>query len=163
MLLHRLDNTDPSYAELLEKGFFYEDDADVYLERHSRAFREAKGYLMDATSLHIFVLTNACNARCIYCQAQSTASHKKGLMSAETAKKAVNLAFQSPEPFLSIEFQGGEPLLNFDTLQVIVSEAEKKAAETRKKVEFSLVSNLNLLTEEWCAFSGASCQRFNIH
>lgn len=152
MLLHRLDNTDPSYAELLEKGFLYEDDADVYLERHSRAFREAKGYLMDATSLHIFVLTNACNARCIYCQAQSTASHKKGLMSAETAKKAVNLAFQSPEPFLSIEFQGGEPLLNFDTLQVIVSEAEKKAAETRKKVEFSLVSNLNLLTEEMVRF-----------
>ena len=59
MLLHRLDSTDPSYAELLEKGFLYEDDADVYLERHSRAFREAKGYLMDATSLHIFVLTNA--------------------------------------------------------------------------------------------------------
>ena len=58
-------------------------------------------------------------------------------MSAETAKKAVNLAFQSPEPFLSIEFQGGEPLLNFDTIQVIVSEAEKKAAETSKKVEFS--------------------------
>lgn len=57
MLLHRLDSTDPSYAELLEKGFLYEDDADVYLERHSRAFREAKGYLMDATSLHIFVLT----------------------------------------------------------------------------------------------------------
>ena len=113
MLLHRLDSTDPSYAELLEKGFLYEDDADVYLERHSRALREAKGYLMDATSLHIFVLTNACNARCIYCQAQSTASHKKGLMSAETAKKAVNLAFQSPEPFLSIEFQGGEPLFEF--------------------------------------------------
>ena len=152
MLLHRLDSTDPSYAELLEKGFLYEDDADVYLERHSRALREAKGYLMDATSLHIFVLTNECNARCIYCQAQSTASHKKGLMSAETAKKAVNLAFRSPEPFLSIEFQGGEPLLNFDTLQVIVSEAEKKAAETRKKVEFSLVSNLNLLTEEMVRF-----------
>ena len=152
MLLHKLDSTDPSYAELLEKGFLYEDDADVYLERHSRALREAKGYLMDATSLHIFVLTNECNARCIYCQAQSAASHKKGLMSAETAKKAVNLAFQSPEPFLSIEFQGGEPLLNFDTIQVIVSEAEKKAAETRKKVEFSLVSNLNLLNDEMVRF-----------
>lgn len=57
-----------------------------------------------------------------------------------------------PEPFLSIEFQGGEPLLNFDTIQVIVSEAEKKAAETRKKVEFSLVSNLNLLNDEMVRF-----------
>lgn len=34
MLLHRLDSTDPSYAELLEKGFLYEDDA----ERTMRMF-----------------------------------------------------------------------------------------------------------------------------
>lgn len=152
ILLKTLDESDSSYNELLEKGFIYEGDADIYIEKHKDSLRDIKSYLLDATSLHIFVLTNECNARCVYCQAQSEASHRKGLMDADTAQKAVALAFQSPEPFLSIEFQGGEPLLNFSTIQVIVAEAEKKALETHKKVEFSLVSNLTLLNDEMITF-----------
>ena len=34
-------------------------------------------------------------------------------MSPETAEKALALVFRSPSPNIKIEFQGGEPLLNF--------------------------------------------------
>ena len=35
-------------------------------------------------------------------------------MTEETAEKALDLMFSSPAPHLTLEFQGGEPLLNFD-------------------------------------------------
>ena len=152
LLACRLNPTDPFYAELLEKGFLYEGSADLYLEHHQDALRDAKGYLLDATSLHIFVLTDQCNAHCVYCQAQSEHAAQKGRMSRETARKAVALAFQAPGPCLTIEFQGGEPLLNFDALQTIVLTAEALAPKHHKRVEFSLVSNLHLLNDAILAF-----------
>ena len=66
ILLNTLDESDSSYNELIEKGFIYEGDADIYIEKHKDALRDIKSYLLDATSLHIFVLTNECNARCVY-------------------------------------------------------------------------------------------------
>ena len=41
-------------------------------------------------------------------------------MTCETAKKAVDIALQSPSNYLSFEFQGGEPLTNFETIKYII-------------------------------------------
>ena len=62
------------------------------------------------------------------------------------AKRAVDIALQSPNNYLSFEFQGGEPLSNFDTIRHIVEYTETK--NTTKQIEFNLVSNLTLLTED---------------
>lgn len=54
VLLQTLDKDDPAYDELIQKGFIYEGNTDVYIEKHTDSLRDMKNYLLDATSLHIF-------------------------------------------------------------------------------------------------------------
>lgn len=109
-----------------------------------------KQYLFSATSLHIFVMTNACNMCCVYCQAQDSAQEKKGKMQEMTAKAAVDIALQSPNEYLTFEFQGGEPLLNFETIKYIVEYSEQN--KNHKQIQYSLVTNTLLLNEEMIQF-----------
>ena len=91
-------------------------------------------------------MTNSCNLNCVYCQAQSETSIKKGMMTKEIAKRGVDIALQSPTSSVTIEFQGGEPLLNFETIKYII---EYSAAVNKDKIiSYNLVSNLSLLTDE---------------
>lgn len=131
---------------LLNRHFLYEESDLEFSGRMRDELLFRKQYAAHAAGLHIFVVTTACNCRCVYCQANSGAHHTPLYMTAETAKQAVDLALQSPEHFLNFEFQGGEPLLNFDTIRFIVEYAEKQKKD--HEVEFSLVSNLTLLNDE---------------
>lgn len=135
---------------LLDNYFIYDEHSTVFAERVKRHMRESKSYLFSATSLHIFVLTNVCNMRCIYCQAKDEETIVKNYMDKQTAEKCVDVALSSPARFLTFEFQGGEPLANFDVLKHIVLYTQQKKGS--KSITFSLVSNLTLLTEEKLAF-----------
>jgi len=73
-------------------------------------------------------------------------------MSWENAQAAIGIVFQTPSPTVTIEFQGGEPLLAFDLIRRIVHEAQRLASMTSKRVEFVIVSNLALLDDEVLAF-----------
>lgn len=75
-------------------------------------------------------------------------------MSISTANAAVNLMFQTPSPVLKVEFQGGEPLLAFDTIKHIVEACESRAACEQRTIEFVLCSNLTTLTEGHLEFLG---------
>ena len=77
-------------------------------------------------------------------------------MSEETARHALDIAFESPARRIKIEFQGGEPLLNFPLISTIVSTAKLKAATTDKKVDFVIASNLALLDDAILAFCKAN-------
>ena len=134
---------------LLEKGFVYEN-RESFLESQKYRIRQVKTHLLHCTSLHIFVLTNACNLQCVYCQARSGDEKRYEYMSKETAERAVDFALQAPDDYLTFEFQGGEPLLNFDVLRHIVEYAE--ANKKGKRIEYSLVSNLLLLDDEIIEF-----------
>ena len=152
MLGKALSPQDATFQLLADKGFVYETTPEVYIEKYRDKLQASKAYLFDATSLHIFVMTNECNARCVYCQAQSDCSHIKGVMTPDVADKALEIMFQSPNPYLSLEFQGGEPLLNFPVIQHITVRAEQLAKQKRKHLELSLVSNLTLLSDDMIAF-----------
>jgi len=69
-------------------------------------------------------------------------------MSKETAKKVVDTIFYTNSPSLTIEFQGGESLVNYEVVQYIVDYALIKASHLGKELAFSLVSNLTLMTED---------------
>ena len=71
-------------------------------------------------------------------------------MSPETGKRAIDLALQSPNPSLAFEFQGGEPLLAFPVIRDMVCYAEAQSG--KKKIDFTVVSNLSLLTDEMADF-----------
>lgn len=143
--------TDSEFERTAKSNMFlYDGSAQAFSDILKPYYRDSKSYLFSSTSLHIFVLTNACNMKCVYCQAQNGRSVPTGMMSKEIAKKAVDIALSSPENYLSFEFQGGEPLLNFETIKYIVKYT--KSQKRKKIVEFNIVSNLTLMTEEIAEF-----------
>jgi uncharacterized protein len=105
--------------------------------------------LPDSTGLHIFVVTLRCEHTCRYCQvSRQSASKSEFDMTEETARQALELAFRSPSPQLKIEFQGGEPLLNFPLVRWITAEAKRMNKEHGKDLAFVIATNLALLDEE---------------
>ena len=105
--------------ELLEKGFIYEVNDEIFSCNQAMQLRKSKEYLLAPTTLHIFVVTKNCNFSCIYCQAGNLNQSHNYNMTRETAKKAVDIALESPSKYLTFEFQGGEPLINYETVKQI--------------------------------------------
>lgn len=138
------------WDHLEREGFVFAGSVPAFTAENTYQMRDCKNYLFAATSLHIFVVTTACNMNCVYCQANSGSRSTSGYMSRETAMRAVDVALQSPARRLTFEFQGGEPLLNFSVIRAIVEYAESKKAD--KHIQYSVVSNLTLLTDEMIAF-----------
>jgi uncharacterized protein len=110
--------------------------------------RSRMAFLRQVTPLHIFVVTLRCEHSCPYCQVSRQSTDRDRFdMSEETANRALEIAFESPSSRIKIEFQGGEPLLNFELIKIIVSAAKQLAAASGKKVDFVIASNLALLND----------------
>ncbi|KAF0127694.1 MAG: radical SAM domain-containing protein [Elusimicrobia bacterium] len=90
--------------------------------------------------IHIVTLTNRCDLNCVYCSASSNASSAD--MSRATADRLLEFIFAIKNDRLVLEFQGGEPLLNFGTLRYIVEKARRLNRRAGKKLHFSVVTNL---------------------
>jgi His-Xaa-Ser system radical SAM maturase HxsB len=73
-------------------------------------------------------------------------------MSAVTARKAVDFALSAPVKGLTLEFQGGEPLVNWPVLREAALYARKKAAAAGKELALALVSNFSLMDAEKAGF-----------
>ncbi len=117
------------------------------------AIARRKAFLGNGPSLHAMVVTLRCNETCVYCHASRTdmdATHTD--MTPDVAERAVDLAFQSTSPSITIEFQGGEPLVRFDLVRHIVEYAEHKHESAKKRLEFTMVSNLSLMDDDKLAF-----------
>ena len=146
LINNRIDVHSDLGNELVSKGFLIGNSCQEYLNKMQDNVFRMKEHLFCCTTLHIFVLTNACNLQCVYCQARTGDETEYLKMNAETAQKAVDFALSSPEKELYFEFQGGEPLLNFETLKFIIEYTELHRG--KKKVHYDLVSNLLCLTDE---------------
>lgn len=150
------DRYDPEsdLGRMLEDNFFaYHSSLFAFAERVSGEMQYSKNYLMKGTSLHIFVVTTACNQQCVYCQAQNGVDVPHGMMDIQTAQRAVDVAWQSPEKYLTFEFQGGEPLLNWNVIKYIVEYTEARLAnDNSHKISFNIVTNLTLLNEEMIGY-----------
>jgi His-Xaa-Ser system radical SAM maturase HxsB len=115
--------------------------------------RSRMAFLREPTALHLFVVTLRCEHSCPYCQvSRRSVDRDRFDMSEETARRAVEVALSAPAPRIKIEFQGGEPLLNFDLVRNIVGAARERARAHNKTVEFVIASNLALLTDEVLGF-----------
>jgi len=132
--------------QLLATNMVYQDTKLAYSSFLKHDIRRIKGHVNMATSLHIFVVTTACNMQCIYCQANNGTTCPSLYMTKEMAEKAVDIALQSPARHLSFEFQGGEPLLNFEVIKHIVEYAELHKGD--HEIKYNIVSNLTLITDE---------------
>lgn len=130
---------------LIDNLFVYNDKYD-FSERNKYILRDAKSFLFEPTSLHIFILTNNCNMNCIYCQAKDEMHINRQSMNIVTAERCVDFALSSPSNDLTFEFQGGEPLTNFETLKHVVLYSE--ANKSKKIIHYNLVSNLSLIDDK---------------
>lgn len=130
--------------------------ADQQAQRQLLALRlrSRMSFLRQVTPLHIFVVTLRCEHSCPYCQVSRQSTDRSRFdMSEETAMRALDIALASPAARIKIEFQGGEPLLNFPLINTIVSTAKTRAANLGKQVDFVIASNLALLNDvvlEFC-------------
>ncbi len=116
-------------------------------------YRKKYLFLFQGTSLHIVIPTLRCDMKCVYCHASSkNPKQKKYDMKKDTAKKVVDFVFQSPTKAITIEFQGGEPLLNYEIVKFIINYAREKNKEAEKDLRFALVTNLNLMDEKKLKF-----------
>lgn len=133
----------PLHARLRENGFLREW---MDFGRWIGAWRERHSYLNRGPGLHIVVTTLRCNHRCVYCQADPVGPDDASTdMTPETAKKVVARIFETPSPVVFIEFQGGEPLMNWPVVRLVVDEARRLNRKAKKKLQLGLVSNLSMM------------------
>jgi uncharacterized protein len=148
-----LTDTDVLAQNLHSKQIIAQSDLPLQIDLLATKLRTRKAYLRNFTSLHMVVLTAYCSCKCEYCQASSIApEHETMNMSEETARKVVEMIFRSPSPIIKIEFQGGEPLINWQTLQFIVKFAESVNLKVKKNLDFVICTNLTMITEDILAF-----------
>ncbi|MFA6316883.1 MAG: His-Xaa-Ser system radical SAM maturase HxsB, partial [Elusimicrobiota bacterium] len=142
----RLDQSGPLYSRLVSDGFI-RDRMDF--EALAAVWRKRNRFLWQGPSLHVVVATLRCNHRCLYCQANSVPMKDSNCdMSLETARKVVDRIFESSSPAVTIEFQGGEPLVNWPVVEFIVKYAHEKNAKAKKGLWINLVTNLSLLDKK---------------
>ena len=142
-----LDTGTDAYLDLKGKHFLFDGEPRVPIELLATKYRTKKAHLAGFTKLHIFVVSLRCEHSCHYCQV-SRVSADKALydMSEATARAALDLVFKTPAQEIKIEFQGGEPLLNFERIVQIVEDAEQRSRDADKTVEFVVTTNLALIT-----------------
>jgi uncharacterized protein len=110
-------------------------------------------FLKYGTSLHILIPTLRCNFKCIYCHSSAKPlKNQKYDMDKPTAKKTLEFIFQTPAQSITIEFQGGDALMNLDLFQYIVHTAKEINLSSKKDVKFALVTNLTLMNDDILAW-----------
>jgi uncharacterized protein len=155
----RLHPDSDTFFDLYSKQFLIQNDQSVSLDLLGLKLRTKLARLSQFTALHMFVVSLRCEHSCPYCQVSRQSDDKIAFdMTTEIADKALDLTFRSPSPSIKIEFQGGEPLLNFGMIKYIVIEAKKRNKKYQKNLAFVIATNLALLSEEVLAF----CKLHNI-
>jgi len=149
-----LPSNEQSYAELKARHFLIDDDTNVAIDLLALKTRTKLAPLANFTGLHIFVATLRCEHSCPYCQVSRANDDRTEFdMSEATAARSLDLVFQSPSPAIKIEFQGGEPLLNFPLIKYVVSEAKKRNESAKRDLAFVIATNLAVLSDEHLAFA----------
>jgi uncharacterized protein len=138
LINHDLPDDNSFYVDLRARHFLVDQSTAIARDLLAIKVRTRYDRLADFTSLHMFVVTLRCDNK------------RQFDMSLADADAALGLALRSPSPALKIEFQGGEPLLNFSLIQHIVREAKRLSAG--KQLAFVIATNLALVNREMLAF-----------
>lgn len=103
-------------------------------------------------ALHIIVPTLQCAHSCRYCQVSRSLSDRGHTMSLADMDAACDSIFESTSPTLTIEFQGGDPLLRFDLVEHAILRIEARNVSEGRRIRFVVASTLHQLDTQMCAF-----------
>lgn len=130
-------------VELKEQGLLYSED--IY-EQYIPSWN--KKHVVKALCLHI---SHDCNLRCKYCFAGTgNFGGKRVNMTKEVGIKAIDFLVKESgtRKNLEVDFFGGEPLLNFDTVKAIVEYGRSIEEKYNKHFNFTITTNGILLNDE---------------
>lgn len=151
LVARKLPKTSQLYRSLKARQFVYDDGSSPHLDLLALKYRTKKSFLNEFTQLHIFVTTLRCEHSCPYCQVSRQCQDRFQFdMSEEVADRALALMKRSPSEALTLEFQGGEPLLNFPRLKSISIAAREMFAD--RELRLVVATNLTSLSGEHLAF-----------
>lgn len=107
--------------------------------------------IVKSLCLHI---AHDCNLRCGYCFAGTGAfGGRRALMPPEVGRQAVDfLIAHSPRRHGEIDFFGGEPLLNMETVRQVVAYARQRERETGRIFKLTLTTNATVLNDDVIRF-----------
>ena len=148
------EETPNLYQDLLSKFFISESTIPELIDVYSSRYSTKKSFLDQFTGLHIFVITLRCDQSCHYCQVSRVNEGQTSEydMKKETIGRGIDLMLKSPAKNVTMEFQGGEPLLVFENIQYAVLLAKEKNKNYNKNITFVICTNLQLIDEEKLLF-----------
>ena len=135
-------------VELVKEGLLYSEDQ---YEDIAHGSMDDRDYIK-AVCLNII---HGCNLRCKYCFAdEGEYNGHKGVMSLETAKKAIDYVVKRSGPRRNIEIDlfGGEPTMIMDTIKEIIKYARDNEKEWKKNIRFTMTTNATLLNDDMMDF-----------
>lgn len=148
------------YDELKSNHFIYDYDSDAAIKLLAIKYKTKLNRIAQFTALHIFVATLRCDYSCPYCQVSRQTEDKQSFdMTEEIADQSLDLVFKSPNKNIKIEFQGGEPLLNWPIVKYVVEKAEALNQSFKRNLQFVIATNLTFLDEERIDY----CKKHRIH
>jgi uncharacterized protein len=138
-----IDDAYNDIQELIAAGALYtpdfiEDTIQVKLDRENG---------LKALCLHV---AHDCNLRCGYCFAGTGDYHSgRQLMSSDTAIRVIQFLIDhsGERRNIEVDFFGGEPLLNFETIKHAVLYGREAEMKTGKQIHFTVTTNGTLLDE----------------
>lgn len=137
------------YADLIANFFISETQIPDLIDVIATRYRTKKSFLDYFTSLHIFVISLRCDHTCHYCQVSRVSQNKFAYdMHEEYIDKGIELMMMSPNPNLTMEFQGGEALLAFEKIVYAIEKTKAEAARRSKLMTYVICTNLSPVTNE---------------
>ena len=143
---YEIQEINDSYLEICELAkngqLFCEDCYEDFAKNWN------KQSVVKALCLHI---AHDCNLRCEYCFAGTGEYNgERGIMSAETGKKAIDfvIANSGKRKNIELDFFGGEPLMNFEVVKAITEYAKEQGEKHGKNFRFTITTNGVLLDED---------------
>ena len=141
------------YFDLIANFFISETKIPQLINIIETRYRTKKSFLDNFTALHIFVISLRCEHTCHYCQVSRVTENKNAFdMSYFHIDEGIDLMMKSPNPHVTMEFQGGEALLAFDKIVYAVNNAKQKALEYDKNITFVICTNLAPLSDYMLPF-----------
>lgn len=119
--------------------------------KQAQAFDNPTDMLENVIKSLCLHISHDCNLACAYCFAgKGSFGGPKNNMSFEVGKKALDflLEHSGNRPTCEVDFFGGEPLLNWQTVKKLVAYGKERAVQKKKLFRFTLTTNGLLLNKE---------------
>jgi His-Xaa-Ser system radical SAM maturase HxsB len=140
-------------AELRARGFLKSASPTPGMHRLAASLVAAKRETVQSgPALHIIVPTLQCSHSCRYCQVSRSLGGAGHTMSEEALSASCQCVFESAAETLTVEFQGGDPLLRFDLVRWAVLRILELNRAQGRRLRFVVASTLHQLNDEMCSF-----------